>query len=61
MHPQGESGVSAANGRHAGPSGPAAAACLRAMDRLQACAPRPDLVWSGPEVPGLHPRDTQRV
>ena len=24
-------------------------------------APRPDLVWSGPEVPGLHARDTRRV
>ena len=23
--------------------------------------PRPDLVWSGPEVPGLHARDTRRV
>jgi len=24
-------------------------------------APRPDLVWSGPEVPGVHARDTRRV
>ena len=23
--------------------------------------PKPDLVWSGPEVPGLHARDTRRV
>ena len=23
--------------------------------------PRPELVWSGPEVPGLHARDTRRV
>ena len=23
--------------------------------------PQPDLVWSGPEVPGLHARDTRRV
>jgi len=23
--------------------------------------PHPDLVWSGPEVPGLHARDTRRV
>ena len=23
--------------------------------------PRPDLVWSGPEVPGLHALDTRRV
>jgi deoxycytidine triphosphate deaminase len=24
-------------------------------------APSPDLVWSGPEVSGLHARDTRRV
>lgn len=44
-----------------GLSGPAAAAWLRTMDGLQSSAPRTDLVWSGPEVPGLHARDTRRV
>jgi phosphatidylserine/phosphatidylglycerophosphate/cardiolipin synthase-like enzyme len=44
-----------------GISGPAAAAWLRAVARATARAPKPDLVWSGPEVPGLHARDTRRV
>jgi len=44
-----------------GLSGPAAAAWLRSMNRMEASAPRVDLVWSGPEVPGLHARDTRRV
>lgn len=34
---------------------------LRGADRARAEAARPDLVWSGPEVPGLHARDTRRV
>ena len=45
-----------------GISGPAAAAWIRTVD--EADVPhrrRPDLVWSGPEVPGLHARDTRRV
>ncbi len=29
--------------------------------KVESRAPRPDLVWSGPEVPGLHARDTRRV
>ena len=29
--------------------------------KWQAELPRPDLVWSGPEVEGLHARDTRRV
>jgi phosphatidylserine/phosphatidylglycerophosphate/cardiolipin synthase-like enzyme len=44
-----------------GVKGSAAAAWLRAVARVHARAPKPDLVWSGPEVPGLHARDTRRV
>jgi phosphatidylserine/phosphatidylglycerophosphate/cardiolipin synthase-like enzyme len=44
-----------------GISGPAAAVLLRAIARAEARTPKPDLVWSGPEVPGLHARDTRPV
>jgi cardiolipin synthase len=44
-----------------GISGPAAAAWLRTVERALARTRKPDLVWSGPEVPGLHARDTRRV
>ena len=44
-----------------GISGPAAAAWLRTIGRVSARTRKPDLVWSGPEVPGLHARDTRRV
>ena len=44
-----------------GVSGRAAAAWLRAVEQARARSPAPDLVWSGPEVPGLHARDTRRV
>lgn len=44
-----------------GISGPGAAAWIRAVDEVTSRTPRPDLVWSGPEVPGLHARDTRRV
>jgi phosphatidylserine/phosphatidylglycerophosphate/cardiolipin synthase-like enzyme len=44
-----------------GISGPAAAAWLRTIAQAASRTPRPDLVWSGPEVPGLHARDTRRV
>lgn len=44
-----------------GISGPAAAAWIRTVDQATSRTPRPDLVWSGPEVPGLHARDTRRV
>ena len=44
-----------------GVSGRAAAAWLRAVEQARARSPSPDLVWSGPEVPGLHSRDTRRV
>ena len=38
-----------------------AAAWIRALDQSVAPAQKPDLVWSGPEVRGLHARDTRRV
>lgn len=41
--------------------GPAVALALEAAVRAVADTQRPDLVWSGPEVPGLHARDTRRV
>jgi len=44
-----------------GISGPAAAVWLRTIARAAARTPKPDLVWSGPEVPGLLARDTRRV
>ena len=44
-----------------GISGRSVAAWLRAVDQAASHAPMPDLVWSGPEVPGLHARDTRRV
>jgi len=44
-----------------GVSGPAAAAWIRTVEKAISRTPRPDLVWSGPEVPGLHARDTRRV
>jgi phosphatidylserine/phosphatidylglycerophosphate/cardiolipin synthase-like enzyme len=44
-----------------GMSGAAAAACIRLVGEAASRVPRPDLVWSGPEVPGLHARDTRRV
>ena len=44
-----------------GVPGPAVALALDAAARAAARIDRPDLVWSGPEVPGLHARDTRRV
>lgn len=44
-----------------GVSGPASAAWIRAVEEAAARTPMPDLVWSGPEVPGVHARDTRRV
>lgn len=40
---------------------PAAAAWLRSLNKERDRAPQTDLVWSGPEVPGVHARDTRRV
>ncbi len=44
-----------------GITGPAAAAWIRTVEEATSRTPRPDLVWSGPEVSGLHARDTRRV
>lgn len=44
-----------------GISGAAASAWIRMVEKATSRMPRPDLVWSGPEVPGLHARDTRRV
>ena len=41
-----------------GVSGPGCAALLRCVDRAVSRRPTTDFVWSGPEVPGLHARDT---
>jgi len=47
--------------RELGIGGRAAAAWLRSLEQLAEGSSSPDLVWSGPEVPGLHARDTRRV
>ena len=39
----------------------AAAAWIRALNSAASPPAKPDLVWSGPEVAGLHARDTRRV
>jgi phosphatidylserine/phosphatidylglycerophosphate/cardiolipin synthase-like enzyme len=44
-----------------GIAGAAAAAWINSVEEVVSQIPRPDLVWSGPEVPGLHARDTRRV
>jgi phosphatidylserine/phosphatidylglycerophosphate/cardiolipin synthase-like enzyme len=44
-----------------GISGPSAAAWIRTVEAAASRAPTVDLVWTGPEVPGLHARDTRRV
>lgn len=66
MAPQGRSLLvlswpSTDRGSRLGISGRAAAAWIRTIERLQAGTVRPDLVWSGPDVPGVHARDTRRV
>ena len=38
-----------------------AAHWIRLLDQAAGMAPSPDLVWSGPEVPGVPARDTRRV
>ena len=45
----------------AGVSGAVAAAWIRSVDQALSRVPRIDFVWSGPEVPGLHARDTRPV
>jgi phosphatidylserine/phosphatidylglycerophosphate/cardiolipin synthase-like enzyme len=44
-----------------GMDGAAIAAWIRGVEEATSRALRPDLVWSGPEVTGLHARDTRRV
>ncbi len=44
-----------------GVPGTAAAVWIRSIEEAISRTPRPDLVWSGPEVRGLHARDTRRV
>ena len=44
-----------------GISGKAAAVWLLTVQTASARMVGPDLVWSGPEVPGVHARDTRRV
>lgn len=44
-----------------GVSGGAAAAWIDALDQALDGRPRPDLVWSGEEMEGLHARDTRAV
>lgn len=44
-----------------GITGRAVAAWVGSLDQVSAGVPSPDLVWSGPEVPGLPARDTRRV
>ena len=44
-----------------GITGRAVSAWVRSLDQAVGGAPALDLVWSGPEVPGLHARDTRRV
>src|SRR5262245_51470572 len=44
-----------------GVPGPAIAAWIQSIETASSRIPRPDLVWTGPEVPGLHARDTRRV
>ena len=44
-----------------GVGGPAAAAWIRSIEATASRIRAPDLVWTGPEVPGLHARDTRRV
>jgi phosphatidylserine/phosphatidylglycerophosphate/cardiolipin synthase-like enzyme len=44
-----------------GITGKAAGAWVRAVEEASQAQRSPDLVWSGPEVPGLHARDTRQV
>ena len=44
-----------------GISGKTAAQWIRSIEQASTRAPRPDLVWSGPEVPGVYARDTRQV
>ncbi|MEP7378003.1 MAG: DISARM system phospholipase D-like protein DrmC [Chloroflexota bacterium] len=39
----------------------AIAAWIHSVDQVASRTPRPDLVWSGPDVPGVQARDTRQV
>jgi hypothetical protein len=41
--------------------GQAAGVWLRTLEEAKGNSPKPDLVWSGPPVPGLYARDTRQV
>lgn len=41
--------------------GAVSGAWIRTVEEAAARTPRPDLVWSGPAVPGVNARDTRRV
>ncbi len=44
-----------------GLSAPGCAEWIRSVEAVSSRTPRPDLVWSGPEVAGVHSRDTRQV
>jgi phosphatidylserine/phosphatidylglycerophosphate/cardiolipin synthase-like enzyme len=44
-----------------GLAGATAATVVRTISEVTRRTTKPDIVWSGPEVPGLHARDTRRV
>lgn len=44
-----------------GLTGKGCAALIQTIETVESSFRRSDLVWSGPEVPGLHARDTRRV
>jgi len=46
---------------HLGIVGNGAAAWIQMSDAIEQRTAKPDLVWSGPEVPGVHSRDTRQV
>ena len=46
---------------HLGIVGNGAAAWIRMSDAIEQRTAKPDLVWSGPEVPGVYARDTRQV
>ena len=46
---------------HLGIVGNGAAAWIRMSDAIEQRTAKPDLGWSGPEVPGVHARDTRQV
>ncbi len=58
----GEAVCSELNELHSrGLDGPAIAAWLDAIEQVESRHRRPDLVWSGPQVPGVPTRDTRTV